>query len=188
MVDVQVKPIAACMLDASSKLLSAKRDTALTTILLVSDDLNLWGRCLDEVDRGSARIDEEFILALHAAGNHKVKLALASSSVSSRMKPRSFRRIFNSAYARSDLTVQERRELMWNLERFLLLNPAQARIYERTILKLARSPHVNLSIRGIPMAARFARVDASTLDLSARCHRLIRIPEAGGPDTTDGPE
>lgn len=156
-----------------------KRSTVLTAFLLASDERELWSRCIDEVDRGSVPLDDELGLALHAVGDRKLKLALASSVAASRMKPRAFRKLFDPTYGRSDLTVQERRELMWSLESFLILNPRQARPYVNTILELARSPHLDLCIRGIPMAARFTRVDAPMLELMQKTLKSRKAPLRG---------
>lgn len=176
---MHVRPPAVSMIKASARLRMAKQSTVLTAFLLAAGDQELWSRCIDELDRRSLPLDHEVILALNAVGSRKLMLALASSAAASRLKPRAFRRLFDAAYGRSDLTVQERRELMWSLESFLLLNSRQAPPYVNTILELARSPHLDLCIRGIPMAARFTRVDAPTLELLQKTLQSRKAPLRG---------
>jgi hypothetical protein len=165
---MQVSPVIRRLVEILSKLQGKRRATVLTTLLLLDlDDLALRKQCLNNLDGKSAEVDEELVLGLSSAGDRKVKLALAGSAVVSRMRPRAFRQIFDDVYARSQLTWRERRELMWNLERFLILNPRQAPAYERIVLELAKSPHLELSVRGIPMAARFTRINPDTFNLLA---------------------
>jgi hypothetical protein len=171
--------LVAALIEAASRLRADKRETVLTAILLASDEQEAWSRCIDELDRGSLHIDDEFLLALNAVGDRKLKLALASSVAASRMKPRGFRKLFDPTYERSDLTVRERRELMWSLESFLILNPRQAPAYANTILELARSPHLDLCIRGIPMAARFTRMDVSSLEMLLKTLKSRKAPLRG---------
>lgn len=167
-VRMQVKPLAAGLVQASSTMRSTKRHTLLTILSLASDDWELRHRCLQLIDQGAARIDEELVFALHSAGDRKVKLALASSLAVSRMRPRSFRKIFDEAYRRPDLTVVERRELVWNLEVFLIQRPRQLRVYERIILDLLESPHPDLRVRALSMVGRMDPLAPSTLDLLGR--------------------
>jgi hypothetical protein len=172
---MQVKPLAAGLVQASSTMRSTKRHTLLTILSLASDDWELKSQCIQLIDQGAARIDEELVFALHSAGDRKVKLALASSLAVSRMLPRSFRKIFDETYRRPDLTVMERRELVWNLEVFLIQRPRQLRAYERTILDLLESPHPDLRVRALCMVGRMDRLAPSTLDLLAR-NLKSRIP------------
>lgn len=154
-----------------------KRDTVITTVLLLDlDDRTLRIECLESIRRGTARIDEELVLSLYSAGDDKAKLAIARSVAVSRMSPCGFRKVFDPVYARSDLSVQQRRKLMWNLTFFLGLNPRQGRTYERIILELARSPRLDLSVCGIPLAARLAPIDADMLALFRR-HLRSRSPD-----------
>lgn len=165
---MQVNPIAAGLIEVSARVRSTKRSTLLTIFSLASENWELRRQCIELIDQGAAGIDEELIFALHLAGDRKVKLALASSLAVSRMTPRAFRQIFDEAYRRPDLTVKERRELVWNLEIFLIHRPRQLRAYERTILDLLKSPHPDLRVRALSMVGRMDRLAPSTLNLLAR--------------------
>lgn len=166
---MQVKASTAYIPAALAALRPETRDTALTTLLLFDmDDPELKACCLDSIRQGLAHIDEELVLRLYSTGDDKTKLAIACSIAVSRMRPRAFRKVFDRTYARSDLTMQKRRELAWNLEHFLYLNPRQGRAYERIILELTESPHVDLRVRGIPLAAQFGRINDDMLAMFRR--------------------
>lgn len=172
---MQVKPLVAGLIKASSGMRRTKRATLLTLLALASEDWELRRRCLELIDQGAAGIDEKLIFALHSAGDREVKLALASSLAVSRMTPRAFRQIFDEAYRRPDLTVMERRELVWNLEIFLIQRPRQLRVYESTVLELLKSAHPDLRVRALSLVGRMDRLAPSTLNLLARNLRS-RIP------------
>ena len=169
---MQVGPIAACLAKVLPRLRPARRDLLLTALLLLGiDDRRLRTHCLDSLTRGAARIDEDLVLGLYSAGGKEAKLAIARSIVTSRLRPRAFRKIFHPMYARSDLSAQQRWELAWNLEHFLHLNPRQGPAYARMVLDLTQSRHLDLKIRGLSMAAQFERIDASLLTLFTRGFR-----------------
>lgn len=171
---MQVGHLAPCITASPSIVNNTKRDTVLTTLLLIGiddlKDLKLYRQCLDSIQQGSAHIDEELVFALYKAGDPKAQLAIARSVATSRMSPPAFRRIFDPVYARSDLSARQRCDLASNLHGFLRLNPGQGRAYERIALTLARSPHFDSRVQGIQIAAEFARVDSDFLDLVK--HRL----------------
>jgi len=161
-------PLALCFLHPSL-VAPSKLSTLLTTLLLAeTDDFNLHLQCVYSLERGEARIDEELVLRLYSAGDPKRKLMIAQSAVTSRLRPKTFRQIFDPEYARTDLSIGQRRKLAWKLEPFLDRNPRQAPAYEQIILELARSQHQDLSLHGILVAARHAGVDADLLALFVR--------------------
>ena len=170
-----MKPVAKHLF-ASSVLRGAQGNAALTAILLAADDFELTSLCLKWVDEGSARIDERLVLNLYRACDRKGRLALASSVAASRMRPSAFRRVFDEVYARSDLTVQERRALIWNLECFLVLNPRHLMVYAAVIQTLLRSSSPSLRHRALSLAGRLNRLDSSALAILAR-HLRSRTPE-----------
>jgi hypothetical protein len=170
-----VRPTARFLFGEPPAVRGAKRNTALTAILLASDDPELTVPCLARVDKGEARIDENLVLNLYAAGNPEARLALAGSVAVGRMKPRAFRKIFDAVYARSDLTIQQRSELVWNLDCFLALNPRQFPAYAPTLLELLRSPSPYLRDRALSIAGGFNRLEPAALAILAR-HLRSRIP------------
>lgn len=165
---MQVKSLTTDLVKACSAISRAKRDTVLTTLLVASGEPEVEQHCLEIIDQGMARVDEELISGLYSVGDRKAKLALACSLAASRMTPRTFRKIFDDVYGRSDLTVPERRKLAWNLEVFLNLNPPQFAAYERTILDLLKSPRHELRLRALALVGRMDRLAPGTLDLLAR--------------------
>ena len=170
--EMPLGPLVTGLVKTLATLQSAKRDTLLTTLLLLEiGDPELRTDCLESIRKGLARIDEKLVLGLYSTGDDEVKLAIARSLVTGRMRPRAFRRVFDPVYARADLSVQQRWDLVWNLEHFLYLNPRQGPAYERIVFELAHSPHLDLRVRGIPMAAQFERIDPTLLALFERALR-----------------
>lgn len=166
---MQVSPLGTALIGALTILPASKRDTLLTTLLLLdAGDPELRTHCLESVTRGSARIDGELVLSLYSAGDDEARLALACSVAISRMRPHAFRKIFDPVYARSDLTAKQRWNLAFSLGHFLEQNPHQRPAYEDILRDLARSPHFDVRVRGLQMAAQFARVDAELLALFKR--------------------
>jgi len=139
-----------------------KRETVLTLLLLLDlQNLQLSKQGHALLREGKTRLDEDLVLALYAVGNLKAKLAIASSLVASHLSPPAFKVVFDPVYAREDLTLQQRQWLMISLEHFLAMHPEHALVYEAITLALAQSRYSALRVRGIPMAARFARFDHS---------------------------
>lgn len=181
---MQVKPLASFLIDTSALVRGNKRNTIITTILLISESPELTSRCLQNTEGGAARIDEDLVLGLYAAGDRKIRLALARSPVLCRLPPRSFRKIFDEVYGRADLTVMERQSLTWQLDGFLRLNPRQALSFERTILELLRSPRLELRARALPLVGLLDQLDAPTLALLTRNLKArnpsLRVNALGG--------
>ena len=159
----QMTPLARFLVDASSALPGAKRNTVLTTLLLTSEGTEIMRACLDAFRHATARIDEKLVLALYRVCDSRGKLALAQSAVFQRLTPPTFRKIFDEVYGRSDLTSMERNEVLWGLENFLFLNPRQVPRYERLVVGLLKSPQIDLRVRASSMVGRLNRLDAASL-------------------------
>jgi hypothetical protein len=163
-----MKPLAKSLVDASSILPDAKRDTVLTTLLLTSEGVDVIVACIEPFRQGTARIDEKLVLALYRVCDRKGKLALARSFVFSDLSPPHFRRIFDEVYRRSDLTWIQRNEVLCSLEGFLLHNPQQIPRYEHLILELLKSPQVDRRIRAASMVGMLNQLEAPSLASFAR--------------------
>lgn len=165
---MQVSPLINSLAALLPQIRRSKRNAFITILLLVSEEPELIRECLQSIRDGQAKIDEELILTMYTAGDRATQLALARSAPVSRMSPSAFRKIFDEVYARSDLTGLERRDLVWSLDSFLLLNPRQRFIYEGTILDLLKSPHRELRLRALSMVGRLDHLTPATLNVLAR--------------------
>jgi len=166
---MQVEQIIPLIDDALTGINPAKRDTLITTLLLLDvgkGDLRRgW---LQKLTQGSARIDEELLLGLYATGTDALKLAIAASEATSHLDPPAFRRIFEAVFARVDISPRMRFELVWNLEHFLQLNPEQWPVYAHVAHELLQHSHVDLRIRATPLMALFGPINGELLGLLTR--------------------
>ena len=156
-------PLARFLVDASSALPGAKRNTVLTTLLLTCEGAKLIVACLQPFRHATARIDEKLVLALYRVCDREGKLALAQTAVFQRLTPPVFRKIFDELYGRSDLTSAEQNAVLWELEGFLFANPRQAPRYERLVAGLLKSPQLTLRVRAASLVGRLNRLDAASL-------------------------
>lgn len=152
---------------AATRIDRARMSTAVTVVLLGTDDLAVLSSALRGLAERRYAIDDKLVLALYTRCPPRLKVPLACAPVVRRLPPGAFRRIFPDAYRRAR-TVRARQEMALTLESFLQVHPWHARDYEAEILGFLRSHREELNLRGLVMAGYLPRLSQADLALMKR--------------------
>lgn len=128
----------------------SRSDTAVTALMLLGH-WEISPPANAAIREGRHRIDVKLLLDLYRACPGPLRRQLVCSTPFNWLEPALFEPRFREVYGRKRLTVLERRNLAWALERYLWGRPERADRFLGLIRNLVQSSEWELRLRGLMM-------------------------------------